>query len=205
MNERRINELLDMADAGVAAPCVAGSDLAEQAIRRAKRRTTFRRTGLAVLAIDAVAAVMVVAIIFVFDTPTGSSESIPSPVATIASDTDSDIQQELANLRAKIAMQEAVIEALLAKEQQVDVLILHTVNPMDEVNKQVDRAAKQMVMTANRIELDRGQNDLSVRLYSDVLANFPDSVWAGIARKRIDEQEPPIKPRSAVTCDKSIT
>lgn len=205
MNEQRISELLEVADAGVTAPGEVASGLAEQAIRRARRRSTVKRVGLLV---HAGGAVVLIALWLAPDfTHQSTTITPPAPVASVADESADDIarDRELAELRARIVMQEAVIEALLAREHVESAPIVLAGDPLDAVRAQADLAAKRLVLAANRMEYNLGTNDQSDRLYADVLTNFPDSAWAGIARKRIDQHESNNEPRSAVTCEKSIT
>jgi len=194
MNEKEIVELLDLADATAAPAGQPGADLARRAVRQARRRTALKRTGLAV---HAVAAVAVVVFVFLPERPAAQPGSDRAPIATVITQ---DIENQLAELRAKVVAQEAIIEALLACEEQADAYesVIQAVNPLADIHAQADLAAKRMVLAAERMERSRGRNDFSDRLYRDVATDFPDSDWATIARNRISEYQSHTEPRSAL-------
>ncbi len=192
MNEQRIIELLDLADSAATPVDQAGPNLAGRAIRRARRRSALKHTGLAV---NAVAAVVVLAFVFLPGQP--ASQPGSAPVAVAPAD-NQDTERQLADLRARIAAQEAIIEALLERENLVQAPVIQAVNPLDEVYEQADLAAKQMVLAADRMERSRGRNDLSDQLYRDVVTHFSESDWAAVARNRLTEHEPITQPRSAL-------
>ncbi|MEZ6191548.1 MAG: hypothetical protein R3C45_09700 [Phycisphaerales bacterium] len=196
MNEQRITELLDLADAGVTAPTIADPGLAECAIRRAQRRKQLRRIGMGVLAVDAVAAVVLCAIWFAPVSPNTPPAIVSVPVGAI-----SDVVEpgyDVAELNARIAMQEKVVRTLLATQNIAEPYPTQSPDPLAQVQAQVDLAARRMVLTADRMERDGGRSDTSRGLYNDVVTTFPGSVWAGIARSRINEYGQPIEPRSAL-------
>ena len=203
MNEQQVHHLLELADAGASLPGEASSDLAERAIHRAGRRTAIRRTGLAVLAAPAAAAV-VLGVMWMLDTPADRPGIAPTQMASTTQqpvsppDFTPDHKRELADLRARVAAQEAVIELLLAKERRPGPRVLRASNPLDEIHTQVDIAAKQMVMTAAHIEQTRGPSELTERLYRDVVTYFPDSDWAEVARRQLDGPDLLTEPRSAL-------
>ena len=196
MNEQQLTELLNRADADVAAPAIAAPGLAERAIRRAQRRKRLRRAGLGVLAVDAVAAVVLCTVWFAPASSTTQPAIVSAPVGTNSNVVEPG--HDFAELNARIAAQETVVNTLLATQDIVKPYPAQTPDPLANVQAQIDLAARRMVLTADRIERNGGQSDTSRDLYNGVVTAFPDSVWAGVARKRINEYEQLTEPRSAL-------
>lgn len=196
MNEQQITELLNQADMGVEVSVTADPGLAEHIIRRARRRQRLRRAGLGVLAVDAVAAVTVFTIWFAPASPTAPPAIVSAPAEAI-----SDVAEpghDFAELNTRIAMQETVVRTLLATQDVAEPSPAQPPDPLAKVQAQIDLAARRMVLTADRIERNEGRSDMSRGLYDDVVTTFPDSAWAVIARKRINEYEQLTEPRSAL-------
>jgi hypothetical protein len=191
VNEQQIADLLERADAGAVVPAETGPGLAERAIGRARRRCVVRRVGLAVLAVDAVAAVVFAA---VWLAPTDPPVTTP---ATVVSATHG-AGNELAVLRARVSAQQAIVDALLAMEHRADEPPTETADPLAEIHTRVELAAKRMVLTADRLEHDQARPDSAQRLYREVVDSFPDTAWAVIARRRLDARHNLNEPRSAL-------
>lgn len=205
MNEQQITDMLERADASSSPPARPDPALADRAIRRAGRRATLRRVGVTVLAVDAVAAIAAFTIwLAPVNSITPSHPLAPgnTPASVYVQDEDPEsntqINLELAGLREQIAVQEEVVRCLLATKDLPEWPTENTTGLLAEVQAQVDLAARRMVMTADRMERTSGQTDRSRRIYTDVLSAFPESAWATIARRRIDEQEHLIEPRSSL-------
>ncbi len=203
MNEQQLNDLLNHADAGAPKPQACDTDITQQAIRLGNRRITVRRAAIGVLSVDAVLAVLFFGWIMLSQ-PDQTSVNPPSQIAstadTYAQDTEAD-QPSLEELRMQIALQETVVKSLLARQSAQQTPEASNPDIVAAAQAQADLAAKRLVLTADRMERDFGPNDQSQQLYTNVLANFPDSAWAGIARKRINPNQTPTQPRSAIPCD----
>ncbi len=203
MNEQQLNDLLNHADAGAPKPQACDTDIAQQAIRLGNRRKAVRRAAIGVLSVDAVLAVLFFGWIMLSQ-PDRTSLNPPSQIAstadTIAQETEAD-QPSLEELRMQIALQETVVKSLLARQSAQQTPEASNPDIAAAAQAQADLAAKRLVLTADRMERDLGPNDQSQQLYTNVLANFPDSAWAGIARKRINTNLTPTQPRSALPCD----
>lgn len=204
MKESQLNNLINLADTDAPAPRRPQADIATHAIRLAERRKAIRRGGLSVLCVSAVCAVLIISTTR-FNQPTQRGANPSAPVAS-TNHTPSALnagQPSLDQLRLRIAVQEAVVDSLLAQASPPQPpATVPAVDPRD----QADLAAKRMVITANRMEQRLGPNDESTRLYRDVLSHFPDSAWAGIARQRVDPATiTPTHPRSAAPCDQPVT
>lgn len=58
---------------------------------------------------------------------------------------------------------------------------------LDEVNRQVDRAAFILVYQADRLYRELKQTESAVDAYNRVIRLFPDNQWAKVARQRLEE------------------
>jgi tetratricopeptide (TPR) repeat protein len=60
-------------------------------------------------------------------------------------------------------------------------------DPLEEVQKQVDKTAFILVYQADRLYRELNQTDSAVENYKRVIELFPDNRWAKVARQRLSE------------------
>jgi tetratricopeptide (TPR) repeat protein len=60
-------------------------------------------------------------------------------------------------------------------------------DPLEEIQKQVDKTAFILVYQANRMYRELDRKDSAIRAYNRVIELFPQSRWAEVARQRISE------------------
>jgi len=58
---------------------------------------------------------------------------------------------------------------------------------LDEVSRQVDRAAFILIYQADRLYSELKQTESAVETYNRVIRLFPENQWAKVARQRLDE------------------
>lgn len=183
MSDDSIRKLLRVADE-LAGPTPSGpADLAERVRRAAHRRRT---AAAAVLGL--VAGVGVVAIGFLaWPGPPAEQGDVadghaPQPDAAA-------LRAEMAALQTEIDRREAVLAHVLlleqARRQRVHVALLAgRGDPMDVIRCQTDRAACAMIRHAADLSHKLGRPDSAQAAYRRVIALFPDTPWAKVARQR---------------------
>jgi outer membrane protein assembly factor BamD (BamD/ComL family) len=62
-------------------------------------------------------------------------------------------------------------------------------DPLEEVQKQVDKTAFILVYQADRLYRELNQTDSAVENYNRVIKLFPENQWAKVARQRLSEIE----------------
>jgi len=60
-------------------------------------------------------------------------------------------------------------------------------DPIDEVNKEVDKAAFILVYQADCLYRELKQTESAVEAYNRVIELFPENQWAKVARQRLEE------------------
>ena len=201
MNDDRIEQLIRQADASADTPRAPG-DLAGRVERKYRRRQRVRRTATLCGAVGVVAlGVGVWQMAGNSDDRSGSRGSIArtddatlTPALSLQGRGGriAEVEAELAELRAKIAMHEAVIERLLADEKHRRHMaearaILAQPDPIEQLDRQMDRTAYIIVLYANRkLEL-YDLRESAAEDYRRVIELFPDSHWADVARQNLND------------------
>lgn len=178
MTEDKIKNLLQKADQTAAGPAPVSANLAADVRRRANRRQTVNLT-----ARIAAAAVVVIAL------------GIWSYTAKKTRD-----QQKLVTLEIQIKQLRAQTDATLnfirevldeeRKQrclQELQAQLASYSDPLEEIQKQVDKTAFILVYQANRMYRELDQKASAIRAYNRVIELFPQSRWAEEARQRISE------------------
>ena len=178
MTEDKIKNLLQRADQTAARPVPVSANLAADVRRRANRRNvanlTFR---------IAIAAVVVIAL------------GIWSLTAKKTRD-----QRKLVALEIQIKQLQAQTDATLnfirevldeeRKQRRLNELqaqLASYSDPLQEIQKQVDKTAFILVYQANRMYRELDQKDSAIQAYNRVIELFPQSRWAEEARQRLSE------------------
>ena len=199
MNETRIEDLLREADRMAGPPPMGPADLADRV-----RRLQVHRRRMVVTTGGAIAALVAVSIgagIFLVGRPNGSAmKERPISVAKISTSAP-DAQAELNRLRAQIEELRAEADSALALARQAAALqeqqshlaelkrMLARGDPRDEVRRQMDTAAFTMVYQADRMYRELKLRAPAAESYRRVIALFPDTPSAKVARQRLSEIE----------------
>lgn len=175
MNDDPLVAILRAADERLAPP-PPSSDLAS-AVRSKARSMRAVRTGSTVLA---VALLALVALPFIHSGPPRGVQS-PRPVTA-------DVP--LAALQQEADLRLAVSKALVARERDRELRRSkggRYFSPADVVQHESDRAALTLIDHGDRLRRELMQPDAAIRAYRRTIELFPDTRWASIARRRIDD------------------
>jgi uncharacterized protein YoxC len=177
MTEDKIRKLLKKADQTAGGPIPVSVDLF------AVRRNANRRQTLNLAARIAAVAVVVIAL------------GIWSFTAKKARD-----RQRIIALEAQIKQLQVQTDATLSLIRQVleeerkqrrlyelRAQLASIPDPLEEIQKQVDKTAFILVYQANRMYSELNQKDSAVQAYKRVIELFPQSRWAEVARQRLSE------------------
>jgi HAMP domain-containing protein len=180
MTEDKIKDLLKIADQTIGQPVMNPIDVDK--IRQ--RASTRRIAGIAVR----IAAVLVLVLALAIWNLSGRNTKPPTSDKQIAS-----VQNQLKQLNATVDATLKLVQDMLETERQqhrLDELQARLANisdPLEEVQKQVDKTAFILVFQADQMQRERGQRASAIRTYNRVIELFPQSHWAEIARQRLSE------------------
>ena len=103
------------------------------------------------------------------------------------------LQSQVRQLQARTDAAFNFIQQVLEEERrqnQLDKLeaqLASIPDPLEEVQKQVDKTAFILVYQADRMYRELSQTDSAVENYKRVIELFPDNRWAKVARQRLSE------------------
>jgi DNA repair exonuclease SbcCD ATPase subunit len=182
MTEDEIRKLLQEADRTAGPPVEVHVNLA--AVRRRANRRRFISSAAPV----AVAAVLMVAVGL-----WGLAIRTPRTIQE---------QEKVALLEAQVKQLQARTDAVLKliqqvleeeqRQQRLDELEAQLANirdPLEELEKQVDKTAFILVYQADRLYKELNQTDSAVENYNRIIDLFPKNRWASVARERLKEIE----------------
>lgn len=95
------------------------------------------------------------------------------------------------NAQAEVAMN--LIQEVLEEERrqsrldELEAQLANIPDPLEEMQKQVDKTAYILVYQADRLYRELNQTDSAVENYRRVIELFPENRWAKVARKRLSE------------------
>jgi hypothetical protein len=190
---KSLDELLREADESAPPPPMAAR-LADQVRARSHARTVRRRTA-AVVALPLMVAI-VAAALFHTRRPTEQSPVAKSVPLTAPSRGESLPTLAAAqSLRADAALTMSVVHGLRAREQRRLRLTearerLLQSNVPDSIDSELDRAALTMLDHGDRLRRDLKQVDAAVAAYRRTIELFPQTRWAAVAKKRIEQLMP---------------
>lgn len=191
MSEDRIQDLLKQAD-HAAGPLPSGpTDLASRVRHAHRRRRNVRITGTALAAIIALA---VGTTLFI-----SQSSSKKTSNNTLVKNGDSQknldhLQAEIDQLRTEIETTLAMLEELNAQQEEQNRQseirrILAEPDPLEEVHRQLDKAAFIIVYQADRMYRELNLRESAIESYNQAIKLFPQTQWAKVARERLAEIE----------------
>jgi tetratricopeptide (TPR) repeat protein len=178
MTEDKIKNLLQEVDRMAGGPDPTSSNLAAAVRRRANRRQTVNLT-----ARIAAAAVVVVALGFWGFT----AKKARDRKRIIA------LELQIEQLRAQTDATLNLIREVLDEERkqrrlnELQARLASYSDPLEEIQKQVDKTAFILVYQANRMYCELDQKEAAIQAYNRVIELFPQSSWAEVARQRLSE------------------
>jgi uncharacterized protein YoxC len=177
MTEDKIKNLLYEADRMAGGPVPVSANLAAAVRRRANRRQT------ANLAVYIAAAVVVIALgIWSFTAKKARDQrrivALEKQIKQLQVQTDATL-----NFIREVLDEERKQRRLNELETQ----LAGYSDPLQEIQKQVDKTAFILVYQANRMYRELDQKDSAIQAYNRVIELFPQSRWAEVARQRLSE------------------
>jgi len=178
MTEEKIKNLLQKADQTAGGPVSISVNMAAAVRRRASRRQTVN-----LAARIAAAAVVVIALgIWSFTAKKERDRqrlvALEMQIKQLQTQTDATlkfIREVLDEERKQHRLQE--LQAQLASYS----------DPLQEIEKQVDKTAFILIYRANRMYRELDQKESAIDAYNRVIELFPQNRWAEVARQRISE------------------
>jgi len=182
MTENEIKKLLREADK------TAGGHALVHVNLSAIRRRAGRRNMVILVAPLAAAAVLMVALsilalMFRTTEPTQEQEKIAL------------LETQIKQLQARTDAALGFIHEVLDEERrqsrlnELEAQLASIPDPLEEVQKQVDKTAFILVYQADRLYRELNQTDSAVENYNRVIKLFPENQWAKVARQRLSEIE----------------
>ena len=181
MSEERVKTLLQGADEIAREPVFARISAA------GIRRRVLQRRLLRVTIPVAAAAVALVG--FALWAICMQTEEPPEP-QRIAS-----LEEQVRQLRAQTDATLKLVREVLERDRRerhlasLEAELARIPDPMQEIERQVDKTAFLLVYQADRLYKELNQTESATRAYKEVIQLFPDNQWADIARERLSEIE----------------
>ena len=182
MTEDKIKKLLWQADktAGGAAPVRVNLPAIR---RRADRKNLITLVAPLASAAVLMVALGILALMFRTAEPTPEQEKIAL--------LETRIEQLQARTDAALGLIQEVLdqERRQSRLDELQAQLTSIPDPLEEVQKQVDKTAFILVYQADRLYRELNQTDSAVENYNRVIALFPENRWAKVARQRLSEIE----------------
>lgn len=182
MSEERIKILLERADEAAGRP--AFGYVSHAGIRR----RVLRRRLLRVTIPAAAAAVALVGLaLWAICMQTKGPPLEPQRLASL----EGQVRQLQAQTDATLRLVREVLERDRRERHlaSLEAELTRIPDPMQEVERQVDKTAFLLVYQADRLYKELNQTESATRAYKEVIQLFPDNQWADIARERLSEIE----------------
>jgi len=182
MTEDKIRNLLQEADRMAGLPGAVSVNLSAIVRRRAHRRHL--RISL-VTPLAAAAVILIVAGIWNVTIRTTEKTNDQEKIVSL--------EKQLEQLQAKTDAALNLIQEVFVAEQKKDSLgeleaqLASIPDPLEEIQKQVDKTAFILVYQADRLYRELNRTDSAVETYNRVIELFPKNRWAQVARERLSE------------------
>jgi hypothetical protein len=175
----RIGDILVRADAA-AGRSATHRDLAERVRAETRRRLVRGRV---------LCAVAVVLVAWVVAGPLLTKKHVPDAVVVKGDGRMVEqLRREIAALRAEAEARERVVALMLDLERRPRAVEARRVaDPVERIRAQQDLAALALVRQADRFYRELDRKESAAAKYEQVMALFPDSSWAAVARQRLME------------------
>jgi TolA-binding protein len=182
MTEDKIKNLLQEADRMAGLPGAVSANLSAIVRRRAHRRHLL----VSLTAPLAAAAVILIA---------NSIWSLTIRTTEKTNDLEkiASLEKQLEQLQTKTDAALNLIQEVFVAEQKKDSLgeleaqLASIRDPLEEIQKQVDKTAFILVYQADRLYRELNRTDSAVETYNRVIELFPKNRWAQVARQRLSE------------------
>jgi tetratricopeptide (TPR) repeat protein len=180
MREDEIKKLLQRADKTVGGPAPVHVNLSAVHLRANHKKRMILVAPLAAAAVLMV-AVGILALTFRITEPTEEQKRIAA------------LENQVKQLQARTDAAFNFIQKVLEEERRQSRLdklkaqLASIPDPLEEVQKQVDRTAFILIYQADRLYRELNQTDSAVENYERVIELFPENRWAKVARQRLSE------------------
>jgi tetratricopeptide (TPR) repeat protein len=180
MREDEIKKLLQRADKTVGGPAPVHVNLSAVHLRANHKKRMILVAPLAAAAVLMV-AVGILALTFRSTEPTEEQKRIAL------------LENQVKQLRARTDAAFNFIQQVLEEERRqsrldkLEAQLASIPDPLEEVQKQVDKTAFILVYQADRLYRELNQTDSAVENYERVIELFPENRWAKVARQRLSE------------------
>lgn len=182
MNEQEIKNLLRQADRTANKPAWAGVNINDI------RHQAGRRRIIKVILPPAIAAVLLMAVsIWIICAKSNNRIHQTEKIASI----EARIEKLQASTNSAINLIQEVLEEQRRQKQldELNARLASIPDPLEEIQKQVDKTAFILVYQADRMYRELNETDSAVETYKRVIKLFPENQWAQVARERLDEIE----------------
>jgi hypothetical protein len=182
MTEDVIKKILHEADQAAGPPAPVNINLSDIR-RRADRRRIIH------YAVPLSAAAMILIAFSIWNTAIKNT-NVTKEQEKVAS-LETQIKQLQASTNAAINLIHEVLEEE-KKQSRLNALnaeLASIPDPLEEIQKQVDKTAFILVYQANQLYRELNQTDSAVETYKLVIRLFPENRWAQVARERLTEIE----------------
>jgi len=182
MTEDKIKNLLQKADQMAGGPAPVSANLSAVVRRRANRRR------IATFAVPVAAAVFLIGLgVWSITIRTSKTTQDQEKIASL----ETEIKQLQARTDAALNLIQEVLEEERRQRRldELEAQLASIPDPLEELQKQVDKTAFILVYQADRMYRELNQMDSAVEAYNRVIALFPQNRWAKVARERLAEIE----------------
>ena len=182
MSDERIEKLLQQADRMAGPPARVRVDLSD-IHWRANRGWIVNFAGPV-----ATAAVLMIAL-GIWSITLRTTQTTPEQ-ERIAS-----LENQVEQLQARTNAAMSLIQEVLEQERrqknldELEAELASIPDPLEEMQKQVDKTAFILVYQADRLYRELNQTNSAVEAYNRVIRLFPQNQWAQVARQRLEEIE----------------
>jgi TolA-binding protein len=183
MTEDKIENLLQKADQMAGAPAPVSVNLSAAVRRRAHRRR------IATFAAPLAAAAVVIIGLGVWSITTRTPKTTQDQIKIAL------LEDQIKQLQVRTDAALNLIQEVLEDERrqrrldELEAQLASIPDPLEELQKQVDKTAFILVYQADRMYRELNQTDSAVEAYNRVIALFPQNRWAKVARQRLAEIE----------------
>lgn len=183
MTEDKIKNLLQKADQMAGAPAPVSVNLSAAVRRRAHRRR------IATFAAPLAAAAVVIIGLGVWSITTRTPKTTQDQIKIAL------LEDQIKQLQVRTDAALNLIQEVLEDERrqrrldELEAQLASIPDPLEELQKQVDKTAFILVYQADRMYRELNQTDSAVEAYNRVIALFPQNRWAKVARQRLAEIE----------------
>ncbi len=105
------------------------------------------------------------------------------------------LEGQVRQLRAQTDATLRLVQEVLERDRQernlaaLEAELASIGDPVQEIERQVDKTAFVMVYQADRLYKQLNQTESAVEAYKEVIQLFPDNRWADVARERLSQIE----------------